>query len=80
MSNSNDTLKTIKQLTDLKSDKYKEIRELENLIKLANKKIDEIEKTLLTICTHNWEYEHCYGMYEKPDKVCTICDSRIVRF
>jgi hypothetical protein len=80
MSNSDDKLNSIKELLDLISNEYRNITDLKKQITLANTKIEQMEKILLKICNHKWEYDNCYGMYEKPDKICRICNSRKVRF
>ena len=60
---------------------YHEIFELENEIKKLKNRIDNIENKIIGLCAHEWEYDDCcYGMYEKPDKICKLCESRIIRF
>ncbi len=78
--NSSETDENIQKLIKLKQSFYKEIYSHEEEIKRLKKKIDEIEDKIMGMCAHEWEYEHYYGMYDKPDKVCKFCDSRIYRF
>jgi DNA repair exonuclease SbcCD ATPase subunit len=79
-SNSVDLTKQINQLVNFKKSIYREIYSNEEEIKRLKKKINEIEKLLMGLCNHSWEYENYAGMYDKPDKICKFCDSRIVRF
>ena len=46
----------------------------------VEKRINSIEDKLMEICEHKWEYDCNYGMYDKPDKICRLCESRIIRF
>jgi hypothetical protein len=32
----------------------------------------------MVICNHKWVFEYCYGISDKPDKICNKCTSRIV--
>ena len=70
----------IKELVNLKSDIYKHINELEKFIISEKKRINDIEVKLMAMCKHKWELENYYGVYEKPDKICNKCGSRIIRY
>jgi hypothetical protein len=78
--NSFEVSENIKKLLELKNSTYNEIYSQENEIKRLKKTLEQIEYKLMDICAHQWEYDSCYGMYEKPDKVCKLCESRIYRF
>lgn len=80
MSNSPETTENIKMLLEMKHTTHKEMYDLENEIKILKNRIHLIENKLMNICVHKWEYDDCYGMYDKPDKICKLCDSRIIRF
>ena len=68
------------QLIELKHSIYKEINILEEDIKRFKNRLKQIEKILFGLCNHEWEYDDYCGMYDKPDKVCRLCESRIIRF
>lgn len=79
-SNSSEVTIHIAKLLDLKRSIYQEIYGAEREIARLKKSIDQIEDMLMNLCAHEWEYEDYCGMYDKPDKVCKFCSSRIVRF
>jgi len=79
-SNTPETTEQIIKLLELKRSVYQEIYNAEKEISRLKERIDQLENMLKGLCDHEWEYEHCSGMYEKPDKVCRLCDSRIIRF
>jgi chromosome segregation ATPase len=78
--NTSETTEQIVKLLELKTSVYQEIYNAEKEISRLKKTIDKLEKTLMDLCDHEWEYEHYSGMYDKPDKVCKLCHSRIIRF
>lgn len=67
------------KLLNLKRSMYQEIYSAEKQISRFKKSIDQIENILMDLCEHQWEYEYCSGPYDKPDKICKLCDSRIIR-
>jgi hypothetical protein len=70
----------IQSLLTIKQSLYNEIYEYdEKKIKCQNK-IREIEQILLNTCKHVWKYDYCYGAHDKPDKVCDLCNSRVIRY
>lgn len=75
-----ETTDQIAKLLDLKKSAQTEIYQLENEIKKLKVKIDLIEEKLMSICSHKWQYDYSHGIYEKPDKICELCDLRIIRF
>ena len=78
--NTEETSCNIKKYQEMKNSAYNEIYNLEKEIKMLKQRIEKIENILMGICDHEWTYDQCYGMYEKPDKICKLCDSRIIRF
>ncbi len=78
--NSEETTSHIAKLSELKKSIYQEIYSTEKEIIRLKKKIDQIEDILMGLCDHEWEFEDYCGMYDKPDKICRLCNSRIVRF
>jgi len=70
----------IKKIIELKYSIYTEIYSHENEIKRLKNRLQEIKNKLMELCTHEWTYEHYSGMYDKSDKVCRLCESRIYRF
>ena len=78
--NTPEVTENIKKLLELKYSVYTEMYSHENEIKRLKNRLQEIENKLMGLCTHKWEYEHYSGMYDKPDKVCMLCESRIYRF
>jgi len=79
-SNTPETTKQIIKLLELKKSVFQEICQADKEISRLKKRKDELENMLKSLCDHEWEYEDYSGMYNKPDKVCRLCDSRIVRF
>ncbi len=78
--NNPEVTKNIAKLLELKNSTYKEIYAHENEITRLKNTIRQIEDKIMGICDHQWEYDHYTGMYDKPDKVCKLCESRIYRF
>lgn len=78
--NTLEVTENISKLLELKKNVYEEIYSHEKEISRMKKRLEEIENILMRVCVHSWEYDHCYGMYDKPDKVCKLCESRIYRF
>jgi len=78
--NTPEVTENINKLLELKHSVYTEMYSHENEIKRLKNRLQEIENKLMGLCTHEWEYEHYSGMYDKPDKVCRLCESRIYRF
>jgi len=78
--NTSETTQEIVKLLELKNSVFQEIYNAEKEITRLKKTIDQLENMLMGLCDHEWEYEHYSGMYDKPDKVCRLCSSRIIRF
>lgn len=76
--NTDDVKQKIKQLLELKQKTYKTIINLNSEIENNKKIINNIEAELMYICSHEWCFEDYRAMYEKPDKICKLCKSRII--
>ena len=63
--------------SDLNTKKYNLERELRKL----EKEIKDNSALIMKTCVHNWVRDTAYyGPYEKPDNICTICNSIHYRF
>ena len=63
--------------TELENKKYQLERELKNMEKILDTNRDEILKT----CIHKWNRSSVYtGPYEKPDLICSKCQSVLSRW
>jgi hypothetical protein len=69
----------INQLHNVKHLINKEITHCENKINKYKYHIIQIEKTIMNICNHNWQFDDCYGIGDLPDYICKLCNSRIIR-
>lgn len=76
-SNNSEAKENIQKLIELKKLIYKEIYSHEDEIKQLKNRLYQIENIIMGMCTHEWEYEWCNGMYDKSEKVCKFCESRI---
>lgn len=70
----------IAKLLDLKKSFYSQISETENELSRLQTKLQDLKDLLMSVCKHEWTYDECCSLYEKPDKICKLCESRIIRF
>ena len=83
ISNTINKVETTTKINNLLQQKYEihsKIQKYKELIKTLLINVDNITNELFKICKHEWHDEEFHAVNEKPDKICDICGSRIVRF
>lgn len=71
MENQNKNNVLIKSLRKTNIDLFKEINDLETLIKQKKEEINQNNKKIYSLCEHHFERECCYG--ERTSFKCIIC-------